>query len=195
MAYQTYTTDVLVIGSVERASADRVLVLFTRDAGLVHARAVSVRQEKSKLRYALQEFSRARVSLVRGKQGWRVIGAEQSDNLYFSNENRHLRSVLLKVIRLVRRLVRGEEAHPELFDTVIDGITTLATLDADVLPRAERVLMLRIVSSLGYVAPRRGYEAALEASTLAEALAIPPQPQEESVVRRAIDEALVVSQL
>ena len=73
--YQKYNTEALILGSWESGESDRVFALFTRDFGLVRARATAVRAERSKMRYALQSYAHANVSLVRGKRGWRLAGA------------------------------------------------------------------------------------------------------------------------
>src|SRR3989338_7449061 len=73
--YQKYHTDALVLGSREIGEADRMLLLFTREFGLVRGRCGGVRAGKSKMRYALQNYSLATVALVRGKLGWRLAGA------------------------------------------------------------------------------------------------------------------------
>ena len=196
MSYQTYTTDALVIGGRDHLTADRFVALFTREAGLVYARAVSVRREQSKLRYCLQDFSLVRASLVRGKTGWRVIGAERASNLYFTAPGRVARGALLRVLKLVRRLVRGEEMHRALYDIVIDGLAVLAVCGADEVARGERGLVLRILSALGYVAPKNTYEHALAAPSLRVALSSHTDIlSEERTIQKAIDEALAVSQL
>mgnify|MGYP001560626649 CR=1 FL=1 len=191
-----YTTDALVVGSDDRLTADRMFALFTRDAGLVYARAAGVRKEASKLRYGLQDFSLVRVSLVRGKQGWRVVGAERARNLYFEAIDRHARAALLRTLRLVRRLVRGEEAHTALYDTLIDGLAALAVCGEAELERGERMLTLRLLCALGYIAPKSEYEHVLAALTLQEILVSKEDEQsKERTVQRAIDEALAISQL
>lgn len=195
MAYHTYTTDALVIGSEDRLAADRMLMLFTCDAGLVYARAVSVRRERSKLRYGLQDFSSVRVSLVRGKRGWRIVGAEPKENLYFSASDRQVRAALMRTLKLMRRLVRGEEPHAGLYTTLADGLSLLASCRGDEIVRAERALTLRILAALGYVAPRGDYQYALSASSLGEALVSEEKETEEESMQSAIDEALAVSQL
>src|SRR3989338_4112750 len=73
--YEKYHTEALVLGNREMGEADRVVALFTRDFGLVRARASAVRTEHSKMRYAVQDYARADVSLVKGKRGWRLAGA------------------------------------------------------------------------------------------------------------------------
>ena len=53
--YEKYQTEALVLGNREMGEADRVIALFTRDFGLVRARASSIRTERSKMRYAIQD--------------------------------------------------------------------------------------------------------------------------------------------
>lgn len=184
-----------MIGSEDQLSADRTFTLFTRDAGLLYARAVSVRKEQSKLRYSLQDFSLVRVSLVRGKQGWRIIGAERSHNLYYATTDRQTRGALLRVLKLVRRLVRGEEPHVALYTILIEGLETVVQGGGEG-RRGEQVLTLRVISALGYIAPHDAYQHLLAAPSLSHALLLPEAHlTETSVVQRAIDEALVVSQL
>ena len=195
MAYQTYTTDALVIGAHDRLTADRTIALFTRDAGLVHARAISVRREKSKLRYGLQDFSLVRVSLVRGKAGWRVIGAERTRNFYFSTESRQTRAAILRIVKMLRRLVQGEETNVMLYDVLTDGLAVLSATQEEGIMHAERVLMLRLLCALGYVAPKAEYRELLSAPSLASALAVRPGDAPAETVRRAIDQALTISQL
>ena len=72
---QKYQTEVIVLANREMGENDRVLALYTKDFGLVKARASAILTERSKMRYALQDYSRASVSLVRGRRGWRAAGA------------------------------------------------------------------------------------------------------------------------
>lgn len=195
MAYQTYTTDAVVVGSEDRLTADRTYVLFTRDVGLIYARAVSVRREQSKLRYCLQDFSRTRVSLVRGKQGWRIVGAEDGINFYFDAHDRHARGALLHVFKLLRRLVRGEEAHRALYDTFVRDVSALCAARSADADRAAQMALLRMLALLGYVAPNAAYAHTLEAETLGDALHAAQGAAERTHTRAAIDRALSVSHL
>ena len=196
MSYRTYTTDALVIGSFEHGSSDRTLFLFTREVGLVYARAVSVRKEVSKLRYALQDFSAVKCSLIRGKQGWRIIGAEQSENMYFSLASREARAALLRTIRLVRRFVRGEEAHVELYDILIDGIRSLSVCEGHERHLLENILTLRLLYVLGYIAPHARYRAYIDAPDFSSLSAyLGEDVLRDRAVRTAIDSALEVSHL
>lgn len=195
MAYRTYTTDALILGSFEGIAADRTIALLTREAGLVYARAVSVRREVSKLRYGLQDFSRVTVSLVRGRRGWKVVGAERSDNLYFRAPDRERRAALLRILRLVRRLVRGEGGDRAFYDQLLDDVTVLVAADAAELVALERTLALRLLASLGYVPPHTRYDGALAAGTLREATTQLADAMAARAAAVAVDRALTASQL
>ena len=150
MAYQTYTTKALVCGTFNRNTADRSYLMFTREAGMLYADARSVREERSRQRYALQDFSLVRVSLVKGKRGWKIGSIEAQQNYYQKAIDKFSRLSVVSIFRLLRRFVKGEEAAPELFDYIV------AALDELINNVKERSFVLlavqvRILSLLGYV--------------------------------------------
>lgn len=150
MSYVTYTTEALVCGSFDQNTADKSFLLFTRDAGMLFAAAKSVREERSLQRPALQDFSRIRVSLIKGKSGWRVGSVEVIQNDYSLAKDRETRGSVVLVYRLLRRFIRGEEAFPELFMFVVAALD--AALD---FPKDRQVfdlaVQVRILTLLGYV--------------------------------------------
>ncbi len=155
MAYQTYITEALVCGGWHSNTADRSILLFAREAGMVYVQAKSIREERSKQRYALQDASHVRATLIRGKTGWKVAGAESIQSFYASCDTRESRACLRNVILLLRRVVQGEGSHQHLFDDVIAGLKQSHFLPIKSL---ETVLSLRILNALGYVASLEEYE-------------------------------------
>lgn len=149
MSYHTYITEALVCGSCAVRTSDRSYLLFTREAGMLYAIAQSVREERSKQRCALQEFSHVRVSLVHGKSGWRIAGTEALGSLYAHEGTREARALVRNVFLLLRRVIRGEEAHPKLFD---DVLMFLCPPDTVAYKDAYLVGAFRILHALGYVA-------------------------------------------
>lgn len=149
MAYQTYITEALVCASIDSQTSDRSFLLFTREAGMVYAHAQSVREERSKHRYSLQECAHARVTLVRGKAGWRVTGAEPLHNFYSLAHTREERAFVRNIVLLIRRIMQGETAHEEVFDEVIFACTHMKK---SIPSKLECVLSLRILHALGYIA-------------------------------------------
>lgn len=191
--YKIYTTDALVCRTLPRNTADLSVLLFTREAGMLVASVKSGREERSKHRSALQEFSLVRVSLVRGKSGWRVTGAEPLGNLYFRLSSRQERTVLRNTVRFLRRFVHGEEPVQALFDDIVDA---LASGEPEVLSdgRLETALTLRMLHTLGYVAVTDRNRPIVDAPTARRALAFMTDARAASG-RRAIEHAGEASQL
>lgn len=150
MAYETYTTKALVCGTFDRNTADRSFLLFTREAGMLYAEARSIREERSRQRFALQDFSLLRVSLVKGKRGWRVGSIEPIRNYYHEAVDKAARGSVVHICRLLRRFVKGEETQTPLFDYTIDALEILQ-MDPNKRPFVELVISLQILGFLGYV--------------------------------------------
>jgi DNA repair protein RecO (recombination protein O) len=146
--YQKYQTDALVLGSYELGEADKTLVLFTRDFGLVRARASAIRTEKSKMRSALQDYAQANVSLVRGKRGWRAAGARAGRGF---SDAIHPKSMgaMARISELVTRLVGGEEKNEYLYETLAGARSAL--LSGTSSETVEILCVARILYSLGYL--------------------------------------------
>jgi recombinational DNA repair protein (RecF pathway) len=150
MVYATYTTDAIVCGTFARNTADASYLLFTRDAGMLYADAKSVREERSRQRYALQDFSLARVSLVKGKGGWRIGSIQSEANFYHQANDKTSRGQVVSLVRLLRRFLRGEEAHESLFDFVVTGLRLITTATPTEVHVTE-MIQLRVLAELGYV--------------------------------------------
>ncbi len=61
-----------------------VLTLLTEDFGLVRAKAEGLRKPGAKLASALQTLCESDVTLVRGKDGWRITGALLVENRFLA---------------------------------------------------------------------------------------------------------------
>lgn len=150
MSYATYITDAYVCGTFNRNTADRSYLLFTREAGMLFADAKSAREERSRQRYALQDFSRIRVSLVKGRQGWKVGSVEALGNDFMQAASKEARGSVVALYRLLRRFIHGEEPHPELFDFLTESLVCLreTVSKRDFL---ELYVETRVLAALGYV--------------------------------------------
>jgi len=145
--YQKYQTEALVLGSRERGESDRIFSLYTKDFGLVQARASAVRTERSRMRYALQHYSHAHVALVRGKRGWRLGGATVLGE-WMALEGA---VTFARTVRLVLRLVAGEERNDYLFAALSEARSALSKSSQEMFPTIEIVCVARILFALGYL--------------------------------------------
>lgn len=155
MSHYRYQTRALVFGSTPLGEANRFIDMFTQDLGRVRAIARSVREERSKLRYSLEDFSISNVSLVRGKDVWRVVGAEAEYNFYHELKTRtEERNTIVRLLLLLKRLLNGEEENKALFAVVSGSLSFLRTtqLNKEELNTFECLVALRVLYNLGYVA-------------------------------------------
>jgi recombinational DNA repair protein (RecF pathway) len=165
MSYKTYTTEAIVCGSRANNTSDKSFLLFTREAGMLWASAKSVREERSRQRFALQEFSLIRVSLVRGKSGWRIGSAECERNYFVSGDQaaaKLARVGVSAVIKLLRQFIRGEISQTDVFDDAKAALGLVSNGTADN-GQLLSIFSLRLLSRLGYIAPAPQLETYLEA--------------------------------
>lgn len=147
MSHALYHVDAFVVGVRDAGEANRVISLFSRELGLVKASAQGVRELRSKLRYALALFSHSRVSLVRGREVWRVTGALSLEGPY---SEMWRSEVMSRFFLLITRFVQGEESDPELYEELLylrDAVGSARESDAREL---ELLGVVRILSHLGY---------------------------------------------
>ena len=120
--------------------ADRIYTVMTRDLGLVRALATGVRKEQSKLRGNIEPFSLSTISLVKGKEYWRMTSAELIQRISPTPN-------IARPLALMEKLIQGESSNPELFDDI--EINTLAPGPHDEMFEANMVS--KILFHLGYL--------------------------------------------
>ncbi len=115
MAIEKQTTKAFILNEYEQGESDKVYKLFTKDFGVIFALAKSVRKLESKLRFHLEKTKLVSVTLVKGKEIWRLTGVE-------SFEGKTEGTALLT--KLVERFVRGEGPQIKLFDHAYEYAAT-----------------------------------------------------------------------
>ena len=156
-----YTTEGFILKSANFGEANKYFFIFTKEFGLIKAAAQGVRHLKSKLRYGLEDFSLGQISVVRGREIWRLTSAEKKLNL------KETENVLLinRIFSLLLRLLHGEEKNDFLFESIKEGINFLAQseiknikLDSETLASFECIMALRILSTLGYIGKMEDFD-------------------------------------
>lgn len=107
MSIEKYTTECFVIESFDSGEHDRVYKLFTREFGMLTAHARSIRKLGSKLRAHTLPRTRSYITLVKGRDIWRLVGAQEKEEAP---------KIIHEVIQLINRFIRGEGEHKILYD-------------------------------------------------------------------------------
>lgn len=182
--YRIYHTQGLVLRDSPNGEASKTLALFTAEFGLVHAHAQGIRYEKSKLRYVLRPYSLARINLVRGRSGWRVVSAACEDALEVlgsGTETRQTVRAIAEISALLLRLLRGEEKDPELFASVHAGVKEImararrggsawGAYSTDELRIIKLMTLAHILKRLGYWREQSALAPLIEASDFSNVL-------------------------
>ena len=151
--HHIYHTHGFILSSRNSGEANKVFAIYTREMGLVRATSQGVRLAKSKLRFALQDFSYAKIDLVRGKEIWRVTSATNITSFPYARSDRQSLLLIARIGKLIERLCDGEEESGKIFDEFIQALYLLddSTILSTTREALELHLVLRIMNSLGYI--------------------------------------------
>lgn len=150
--HHIYTTKAIIVKSLPSGEANKIYFLLTKDLGFIKASAQGVRLSKSKLKGHLEDLSIVSISVVKGKEVWRITSTEAVYQNGFVKQSGKL-SILKNIFSLLLRLLHGEEKNEGLFDCVNSFYIFLANTDLspEQLKNLEMVVVLRILYYLGYL--------------------------------------------
>lgn len=153
MSHTIYTTEGFILKSINFGEANRYFFILTKEFGLLKVTAQGIRYLKSKLRYSLEDFSYVQISVVRGRELWRLTSAEKKYSFPVQNLEQEKLLLLSQIFSLLLRLLHGEERNDLLFENIKDVFIFLLEEDfsSKELSNLECLWALRILSSLGYL--------------------------------------------
>lgn len=150
MSHTIYHTEAFVMSTRNTGEADKTFNLFTKDFGVIRAKAMGIRKMESRLRYFVQDFKYIDASLVKGKTFWRLVSARPIHEL---NSKKSLTtSSRIRGLQLIGKLAPEEESHAELFDELVSAFEFTSSTHPVVseMEAIEALLVLKILSALGY---------------------------------------------
>ena len=164
--YQIYTTEGLIIESRIFGESNKIYFILTRDFGLIRATAQGVCKVESKQKFGLQTLSFSKISLVKGKEIWKITSAISLENV-FSNlkGEKNKLNVFIRIVSLIRKLLLEEEKEPIFFDVVKSLYKFLKTENAnnkDKLSSAELLTVMKILHASGYLGENKNFGNLLE---------------------------------
>ena len=126
--------------------------------GFIKATAQGVRLAKSKLKSSLQDFYYINISLVRGKEIWRITSVQNIRQVKL-NEDLNKISVIKNIFSLLLRLIHGEEKNEKLFECIekFYNFTFDSLLIDEELKDLETLTVLRILNDLGYLKKKENF--------------------------------------
>ncbi len=130
----------------------RIVVLYTREHGMVRLVAKGARKTPARFGYALEPLSRGRyvyyhkpdrdLQLLSQADTLSPLGSRMADLTRLAHAE--------AALELIDRLVWGEEPHPELYDLLVRALEATAAAPAAALPAITIAFELQVASLLGY---------------------------------------------
>lgn len=168
-----YSSAAIVLTHSPLSEASSLVTLLTADFGILRARSQGLRKPGAKMGAGLQTLAESDVTLLKGKEGWRLAGS------ILARDWAHAltppsRTRAGRVAELMLRFVHGEANDPALFTIYTNFIGALPNLPEEEQDAAECLAVLRILRALGLdagVIPGQGdedYAEGVRAAVLAD---------------------------
>jgi len=145
MSYRVYITDGIILAKKDFNEADRLYFIFTKEFGMIKAIAQGVRYIKSKLRFNLDLFSFCNFSLVKTKDSWRIIDAEEKQNLHKIISDPQKLKFFSRIAVFLTRMIKGEEKNDFIWNELVFLPDRFGEKDAEIL------FVAKVLKNLGYL--------------------------------------------
>ena len=121
--------EAIVISHADYGETDRILNLFSRELGKIHAIAKGVRREHSRKAGHLEPFTCVTLMLARGTGMWIVSQAETVAGFTEIKSDLKHTALAAYCLELVDRFTTEDEVHPHLYRLLRDTLTRLSSQD------------------------------------------------------------------
>ena len=142
----------IVLKTHALGDTSRIVVVFTREQGLVRLVAKGARKPPSRFGFALEPLSRAHYIYYRkpDRDLHLLSQAETIDPIGSRLADLQRLAHAQAALELIDRLVWGAEPHPELFDLLRATVEAAAQAPLAALPAVTLAFELQVASLLGY---------------------------------------------
>ncbi len=179
-----HTTPAFILSSHPHGESNRVHKLFTREFGMLIAHGQGVRELRNRNRYGLRTHALVLVTLVRGREVWRLTSARAE----------HGTSATLawrRVLAFAARLLAAEDPAPRVFDLLVERRRAFADLPSERVATLEALSVLEVLNELGYVArPRASFVETLLADAAGGRIVLADLEPRRQELLAAVNEAM-----
>ena len=147
-AAHTLTVDAVVLRHSDWGEADRMLSVFTRQAGKLRVVAKGVRKLRSRKAGHLEPFTHVRLLLARGRDFWIVTQAETIDAYLPLREDLLRTGYAAYLVELLDRFTYEEGEAPGLFQLLVEGLARVELLPDPFI--SVRYYELRLLDLVGF---------------------------------------------
>jgi DNA repair protein RecO (recombination protein O) len=146
---RSFRVEAVVLRHRDHGEADRILTLFSRQRGKLHAIAKGVRKLRSRKAGHLEPFTRVTLQLARGRD-FLIVTQADTQNAYLPIKDDLFKTgQAAYVVELIDRFLYADESeHPEVFRLLVETLERIA-VDTDPW-LALRYYEVRLLDLLGF---------------------------------------------
>jgi DNA repair protein RecO (recombination protein O) len=144
----TLSVECVVLRHSNWGEADRLLALFTREAGKLRAVAKGARKMRSRKAGHLEPFTRVKLLLAHGRDFWIVTQAETVDAFLPLREDLLRTAYGSYVLEIIDRFTFDEGENRSLYQLLVDTLERVTTLPDPYI--AIRYYEIRLLDQVGF---------------------------------------------
>lgn len=152
MAYDVYTLSGFILEVKDTGEFDKRITFFSKERGIIEAKAISAGKPGSKLRGFLVRFCFVHIDVVHGKTGYRIIRARSGDQGFLIHKKESY-FVLARFSKLIASILPEEVLHEGTFQTffsLMEYLEKNIVVDSKISTIYYKY-SLRLLKELGYV--------------------------------------------
>ncbi len=115
MSIEKHTTEAFILKEYERGENDFVYKVWTKDFGIIFVLAKSIRKINAKLRMNSKKNEFLNITLVKGKDIWRLTGVDYGLGIYIE-ENETLIKIKYLIGEIINRFLEENKSYKKLFE-------------------------------------------------------------------------------
>lgn len=130
---ETFVTDAINLKSYNLSEADKIMVMYSRDKGLIRGVAKGVKKPKSKLGARMDLLVANKLMLHKGKNLDTISQAEALNTFHKTRQNMDKIFYSMYVSEVVNNFgVEDDPCSAAIFDLLYEGLSTIAAADTKV---------------------------------------------------------------
>lgn len=114
MAIEKYTTEAFILRDYPAYEADMNYKVWTKDFGIIYISARSIRKTNAKLRMQTKKHNFLNMTIVKGKDIWRLVGIEEIPNQ--TDNQKYFLEAKTIVAEVINRFVEEKKTYKKLFE-------------------------------------------------------------------------------
>lgn len=147
-AERSIKVDAVVLRHSDWGEADRLVTLYTREAGKLRALAKGARKIRSRKAGHLEPFTRVTLLLARGRDLWIVTQADTIEAFQGLREDLEKTGYAAYAVELIDRFTYEDGEHKAVYQLLTETLERIASAEQAFL--AVRYYELRLLDLLGY---------------------------------------------